>query len=111
LPDLESLRRDLTVLLGGLAAELVVGDGRVSPAGARDLVTATQHAFDLFVQGTHWPDDAPLVGRFRPLTGVLAVTILDRTFAEMERAVVAASRILVSRPAGPDTSDGSDNGA
>jgi hypothetical protein len=104
LPDLPSFRRDLAVLVAGLAADLVVGDGRATPAGARDLLAAIQYAFDMLVRGSHWPADLPPDGPFTRLSSVLAVTIINRTFNETERAVAAATRILVAGPIGMDRS-------
>lgn len=108
LPDLLAFRRDLAVLVGGVTAELVAGAGRITPAGARDVAAAIQYAFDAFVLGSYWPDDLPARTPFTPLGNVLAQIIIDRTFAETERAIGTATRILI---AGPNTSKGSGRGA
>jgi hypothetical protein len=108
LPDLEPFRRELAVLVAGPVADLVARGGRVSPAGARDLGAAVQHAFDMLVRGSYWPDEPPPGARSKPLTGVLAMTIINRTFVETERAVALATRILIAGPTGSTGTDRDD---
>lgn len=105
-PDIAEFRGDLAVLLGGLAADLLLGRGRATPAGAADLLLAIQRSFDMFVRGAHWPEleaSRDLVAG--PLVGVVAEVVVLRAIAETERAVSTATRILLTSPRvvhGPD---------
>jgi hypothetical protein len=96
LPNLSDFRRDLAVLVAGLAAELLAL-GQPSASGVSDLVAAIELTFTMFMAGTHWPEP-PWVLEAEPalLAGPAAEIIVIRTVAETERAVATAIRILLA---------------